>query len=356
MASQEYASHAARIGKFKGAILKHATPVEVLSRQGKQVKMPQNMSDTYVARRWLPYGATATSAATQNQFFQAGTGDRANALVQAHQIAEGITPTPDSITPVDVQVVMQQYGCLYGFTDKTFHLYEDDVPKAMIEQTGERVGLVNEMIVWGALRAASNVFYGGSGVSLATVNGPLTLNFVRKIVKSLQANHGMEVSRVLKPSAEFDTSAVSGGFFVFCHTDLEPDIRDLPGFTPTEKYASGTPMPREVGKVERFRFIASPDLPSIQDAGAAVGLLGLSSTTGANIDVYPIVVIAQNAFSQLAVRGLSALDPTFIPPGKKDKSDQLGQRGYVGTSWWKACLIENHGWLAAGFVGSKLLN
>ena len=60
-------------------------------------------------------------------------------------------------------VVMQQYSCLYGFTDKTFELYEDDVPQAMQEQVGERVALVNEMIVYGALRASTNQFYGGTG-------------------------------------------------------------------------------------------------------------------------------------------------------------------------------------------------
>jgi hypothetical protein len=98
---------------------------------------------------------------TQNQFFQNGTGDRGNALVQAHQIQEGVTPSPDSITPIDITVVVQQYGCLYGFTDKTAELYEDDIPKAMIEQVGERVTLVNEMIIWGALRACTNQYFGG---------------------------------------------------------------------------------------------------------------------------------------------------------------------------------------------------
>src|SRR5690242_15313679 len=124
MAMQNYAAVAQRIGKFKGAILKHAQPLEVLGKTGRQVEYPKNNSDTYVARRWLPYGATATSASTQNQFFQNGTGDRGNAIVQAHQVQEGVTPAPDSIVPIDITVVMQQYGCLYGFTDKTFNLYE----------------------------------------------------------------------------------------------------------------------------------------------------------------------------------------------------------------------------------------
>ncbi len=356
MAMQNFTLTPGRINKFKGQIHAHAVPAEVLGRTGRQIPMPNNQSDTYVARRWLPYGATATNANTQNQFFANGTGDRGNVIVQAHQVQEGVTPAPDSIVPLDITVVMQQYSCLYGFTDKTYDLYEDDIPKAMTEQVGERVTFVNEMIIYGALRACTNQYFGGGGTTVATVAGAITLGLVRKIAKNLQANHGKPVNKVLKPSANYGTDAVAEGFTVYCHTDLEPDIRDLPNFTPAEKYASGTPMPNEIGKCERFRFITTPDLPSLQDAGAAIGSTGCSSTSGTLIDVYPFLVAAQDAWGQVAVRGKNALNPTFLPPGEKSKSDPHGQRGYAGTIWWKAVMIENQGWMAVGFVGSKVLS
>lgn len=355
MAIQTFALTPGRINKFKGEILAHAVPLECLGRGGRQVKMPRNSSDTYVARRFLPYGATSTNANTQDRFFQNGTGNRDTAISQAHLTSEGVTPPPESITPVDITVVMQQYSCLYGFTDKTYDLYEDDIPKAMVEQVGERMTFVNEMIIYGALRACTNQYYGGTGTTLATVNGGLTLGMVRKIAKNLQANHGKPVNKVLSASGNFGTDAVAEGYTVYCHTDLEPDIRDIAGFIPAEKYASGTPMPNEIGKVERFRFITSPDLPSVQDGGAAIGATGLYSTTGTNIDVYPFIVTAQDAWSQIALRGKESMDPTFIPPGAKSKSDPFGQRGYAGTIWYKAVMIENAGWMAVGNVGSKTL-
>jgi len=94
----------------------------------------------------------------------------------------------------------------------------------------------------------------------------------------------------------------------------------------------------------------------VQNGGAAVGATGLYSTTGSSLDVYTLIVLAQDAFSQIAVRGLDSLDPTFLPPGQKSKSDPHGQRGYAGTIWWKACMIENNGWMAVGQVGSKVLS
>jgi hypothetical protein len=218
---QNFSLTPGRINKFKGEILAHAVPLEVLGKTGRQIPMPRNNSDTYVARRWLPYGATATNASTMNQFFGNAPGDRGNAIAQAHQIQEGVTPPPDSIVPMDITVVVIQYGCLYGFTDKTYDLYEDDIPKAMIEQIGERVTLVNEMIIWGALRGCTNVYYAGAGTSVGTTNGALTLGMVRKISKNLQANHGKPVNKVLKSGPNFGTDAVAEGYTV-CRAGAVP--------------------------------------------------------------------------------------------------------------------------------------
>lgn len=352
---QVYGLSEGRYNKYKGEILSHAVPKEVLNRHGRQIQMPKNSSDTYVARRFLPYGATATNSTTQNTFFPTADGDRGNVIVQAHQVQEGVTPAPESIVPMDVTVVVTQYACLYGFSDKVYHLHEDDIPKEMIKQVGERVALVNELYLWGLLRGCTNQYYGGTGSTLATVNGGLTLPFVRSITKSLQANHAAPVNSVLRADAKFGTDAVAEGYTVFCHTDLEPDIRDLPGFIPAEKYASGKPMEGEIGKCERFRFITSPDLPSFQNGGAAIGATGLYSTSGTSLDVYPFIVIGQDAWSKLAVRGLSSLAPTYIPAGVPSASDPFGQRGFSGTIWWMAGMVENNGWMAVGNVGIATL-
>lgn len=354
MAMQTFALSQGRLNKYKGEIISHAVVVEVLGRYGRQVQMPQRVGDTYISRRYMPYGASTSSP---NTFFPTATGDRGNTIVQAHLTAEGVTPPPESIVPMDVTMVPSQYSCLYGFTDKTFYLHEDDIPKEMIKQVGERVALVNEMIDWGVLRSCTNQYFGGtaSAVSIATVDGPVSLGLFRRITRSLHSNHAKPVNTMLKAGAAYGTDAVAAGYTIFCHTDLEQDVRDLPGFIPVEKYATGKAMEHELGKVERMRFIMSPDLPSYQDAGAAVGSTGCLSTSASNIDVYPFVVMGQDSWSQLSVRGLNALNPTYLPPGQKTKSDPFGQRGYAGTIWWKGASVENNGWMAVGFVGARTL-
>lgn len=355
MAMHTFGLTAGRINKFKGEILKHAIPCEIFARQGRQIRMPKNSSDTYVARRFVPYGATTTSATTQNRFFQDGNGDRANTVVQAHLTQEGITPLPESLTPVDQSVVLQQFSCLYGYTDKTADVYEDDIPAQMKIQIGERAAFVNEMILYGQLKASTNQFYGGTGTTIATVNGKITLNLLRKIAVNLVGNHGKSVKKILKAGPDFNTSPVFEAFCVFIPSDMEPDVRDLANFTAVEQYASGSPMPYEIGKVERFRFMVHPDLPSQQNGGASVAGTGLKSTSASNLDVYQFIVLAEDAFSQIALRGTDVMKPSVVPTGTSSSSDVFGQRGYVGMIWWKAVLRENDGWMAVGNVGITAL-
>lgn len=349
MAMQGYALQAARIGRYKGKTLKRAIAKEILASAGRQEKMPRNSSDTYIARRWLPYGATSTNANTINRFVQAGAGDRTNAIVQAHQIAEGVTPPPDNIQAVDVSVQMQQYGYLYGFTDKTYVFYEDNIPAEMADIGANRMVLVNEYIIYGALRGSTNQFFGGTGTTRATVNGQLTLPLLRLVAESLVGNHAEPVNKMLKADQTFGSTSLYDAFDVYVPYQLESDCRDLPNFKPVEDYPAGaTKRPTEFGKAERFRFLFHPDLVAIQDSGATVASTAgqFTSTSGTNIDVFQPIVLAQNAFSQIAVRGEEGFDATVLTPGQKDKSDPNGQRGYHGCTWWKAVMVENPGWMA----------
>jgi len=163
-------------------------------------------------------------------------------------------------------------------------------------------------------------------------------------------------NRILKAGPAYDTSAIEAGFLVFCHTDLEPDIRDVEGFVPTAKYAQRSVINEyEVGSVERFRFICSPELASYADSGEAISGTDLFSTTGTNADVYPLIVCGADATFDVALKGSKSFNMSVIPHTQKDKSDILGQRGYVGAIFWSAALVTNNGWMAVGEVARTAL-
>lgn len=330
-----------RIGRLKGEILAHAIPVEVLSMGVSMKRMPKNGGEIIVYRRWVPYGATV---ANPNRF----TVDPL-----AHITQEGVTPNADVLTAQDISVQIQQYSCLYSVTDKTVDLSEDGaiIPDEMKKQVGERMGLVREMIRYGVLRACTNRFFAG-GTSRATVDEKLTLPFLRRITRGLKLNHAKMKTSILAPSPNYQTAAVEASYMVFASTDVENDIRDLPKFTPVAEYGTRKPVsPEEIGSCENFRFCLSPELSSYQDSGAAVGATGLFSTSGTNIDVYPVIVMAEDAAHDVALRGAESLDPTWLPPNTKDKNDPLGQRGYIGAKFYAAAFISNQGWMAVGEVG-----
>ena len=114
-------------------------------------------------------------------------------------------------------------------------------------------------------------------------------------------------------------------------------------------------MPNELGAVERFRFITSPEFVAVLDAGVAGGVTGLQSTLVNKVDVYQFIVCAADGWSQVALRGKESMDVTFLPTGMKSKPDPFGQRGYAGAIWWKAVMVENPGWVAVGEVGIPAL-
>lgn len=346
MSIQRLATQAARIGKLKGDILKGAIPVEVLGITGVNKPMPKNNSAVQVFRRYLPPGGVDNRWITSGNM-QTYASDR--------ETVEGQTPDAGTLSAVDVQVTLKQYAVLYALTDQTVDLYEDDLAGEMKTQTGETMGLIREMVRYGELRGATNVYYAG-GSSRSTVNSTLTLNLLRRVTKSLMINHAKRITKVLSSSGNYGTQAVEAGFLVFCSTDMEAAIRDLPGFTNVVDYGSKQPInENEIGSVERFRFILSPELAGYVNAGAAVGSTGLFSTGGTAIDVYPVVVCGEEAWGQVALRGAAAMDVTWIQPGTKDKSDPLGQRGYIGAKAYHACVILNQGFMALIEAGTPNL-
>lgn len=336
MAIQTYSSPTpGRLGRYAGEIMRHAIPTEVLRKPITQYDMPKNKSDTLVVRSWVPYQATVSAPNTWT------------VTAESHITQEGVTPDADTIVARDVVLTLNQYMCLYALTDRDYDLYEDDVADAMKEQVGERMGLVAEMAVYGKMKAGTNKFFAGGVASRNLVASAINSQLIGKVVRSLEANHAKKINRFLSPSQNVGTSSVEPGFIWFTHTDSEWDIRQLPGFTPTADYGNRQLMcEEELGSWQKTRFVISPELYPYNAAGAAVGVTGMKSVGGANIDVYPNIVLGRDAFAQLKLRGSAVLEPIWLPPGMKDKSDPGGQRGYVGAKFYHTCEITNQGWMA----------
>ena len=109
-------------------------------------------------------------------------------------------------------------------------------------------------------------------------------------------------------------------------------------------YGSRQPLcPEEVGSVESIRIILTPMLTPVLDAGSAT--LNGMKTSGTKADVYPLVIIGQEAYGLVPLKGANAITPSVINPDVKTKDDPLGQRGYVGWKTYFAAVRLNEAWL-----------
>lgn len=313
------------------AMLKHAEPIKVLSSFGMQKEMPQNSTDTIVFRRAVPIDAGANGAP--------------DVTVADYLLQEGVTPASNSITYEDVQATLQEYGILLKLSSKAEATYEDDIPKDMVQLTGEHMGTLEELICFNSVRGGTNVVYADAAdASRTDVNSVITLNRLRKVARTLEAAHARRVTKKLASGPNYGTSAVMPGYLVFCHTDVEADVRGLTGFVPTVEYASGSTVhEREFGAVENFRFISSPYFKPWADAGGAKG--STSSTTGTNSDVYPVLVVAEDAWGQVALKGMGAIKPIYLPAKQTNHANPLGRFGYVGAQFMKTALRLNENWM-----------
>lgn len=323
-------------------MLEHAQPITVLGDFGTQREMPQNSTDTLVFRRTLPFGASTTGTAIEGTSRYQGTPD-----IQASNfvLAEGVTPNANTISFQDVSVTLQQYGILFKYSNKVEQLYEDDIPGEMVKLTGETLAEVMEMVRYGTLKAGSTVLY-TNGSSRSAVNTPVSLNALRKAARTLESNRARRVTSRLAPGVNFGTRAVQPSYIVFNHTDAVSDIRNLPGFTRVEEYGSFKPIhDREIGACEDFRFISSPLLKSFAGAGSST-VNGMLSVGGSNVDVYPFIIIGEDAWGQVALKGMSAIKPVVLKASQTNHANPLGQFGYVGASTWFAAVRLNDAFMA----------
>ena len=343
MSIQNYGTVASRnLIRAAQGMLEHAQPITVLGDFGTQREMPQNSTDTLVFRRTLPFGASAVGTTIEGSARYQGTPD---ITASNFVLAEGVTPNANTISFQDVSVQLQQYGVLFKYSSKVEQLYEDDIPGEMVKLTGETLAEVMEMVRYGVLKAGSTVIY-ANGSSRSAINTAISLNSIRKAARTLESNRSRRVTSRLAPGVNFSTRAVQPAYVVFCHTDAVSDVRNLPGFTRVEEYGSFKPIhDREIGACEDFRFISSPLLKSFAGAGSAT-LNGMLSISAGNVDVYPFIVIGEDAWGQVALKGMSAIKPVVLKASQTNHANPLGQFGYVGASTWFATVRLNDAWMA----------
>lgn len=304
-------------------LLTRANPLLVIERFAQTKPLPANATKSMTFRRY-----TALALATT-------------------PLTEGVTPSGQKLSKVDVTVTTQQYGDFVELTDVIADTHEDNVLKENMTLCGEQAANTLETVRYGVIKAGTNYLL-ANGSARTDVNTAFTLNLQRKATNLLKRQNANRITSIVSASPKYSTEPVAPAFIGLCHVDVESTIRGLTGFTPVEKYGEAmAALPGEIGKVEDVRYIATTVFEPWADGGGTKAGSGTTmiSTSGTSADVYPVIILARDAYAVVPLKGKDSVVPMVLNPGTPRGGDQLGQRGSVGWKTWHAAVILNDAWM-----------
>jgi N4-gp56 family major capsid protein len=307
-------------------LLTRAMPYMVLEKFGQTYPIPQNNTKTAKFRRYFLQGATGAAGSGSGNYF---------VPLALTPLLEGVTPAGNRLANADYTVQLNQYGDYVTITDVVMDTHEDPILSEATDIMAEQAGMTIETIRFNILKAGTNVFYANGG-SRAAVNTPMVLSLQRQITSSILRQNGKMITQVVKSTPDYRTEPVEAAFIALGHPDIETDVRSMTGFIPTKQYGTTTPYENEIGAVERVRYLTSTIFAPFPDAGGTKGLM--RSTSGTLADVYPILIIAKDAYGIVPLKGKDSITPMVVNP-KPAPGDPLAQRGTVGWKAWQSAVI-----------------
>jgi len=299
-------------------MLARAEPALCMAKFGQLQPIPRNKTNTVRFRRYNSFTPNTVP------------------------LVEGVTPTPDQITASDVQAVLAQYGRRTQITDVIEDTHEDPVLAEYSEVMGELAGQTQELVIYNQIRAGTNVLF-NNGSARNAVNTAITTTTLGRALRTLKRQNAKYITKMLAGTDKVGTSPIRPAFIGFCHPDLENDLQALTGWRNPVEYGTYSPIAEnEIGSWREIRFLSSTLFTPFADAGGAVG--SMISTSGTSADVYPIIIVAENAYGTVSLAGSTAVTPIVLNPKPSD-SDPLAQRGHVGFKMYGTAVILNDAWM-----------
>lgn len=317
--STEYGDISPRTAGYASKeLLTRAQPHLVIQRFAQTKPLPTKSSKTQTFRRYNKFPNTPTA------------------------LTEGVTPSARQLDATDVPVTLTQYGDRVQITDVIEDTHEDPVLMEATGIMGEQAAEMLENVAFNVIKAGTNVIY-TNGALRTAVNTAVGKAHIRRAVKLLKRQNARKKTKIVRSTPDYGTEAINAAYIGLVHPDCEGDIREIPGFVPVEKYGSMTPFESEIGKVEDVRFVTSTMFAAWANGGGAAGST-METTGGTNADVYPLIILGEDAFACVPLKGKNSVTPMVVK-AKPSDSDPLAQRSHVGWKAMFAAVILNDAWM-----------
>lgn len=304
-------------------MLKTADQQLVLNRFFKQYQTPKNVTNQFKFRGRNLFAPLTTP------------------------VAEGVTPSGQTLTYRDITGTYDQYMSWVEITDVASDFIDSDIWRDSKDNLAQQAGETNEMQAWTVATSGNSVSYSNSAASRGATVTPFTLNDLHRATRNIRRNRGLMVQEQLSPSINVGTQPIEKAYLCFCHTDMEPVIRGLAGFVHVSEYGSTKGLEFEFGSIENVRFITTAMFEPYRDTrvGGAVGTNVPADSDATKAAIYPMVFYAQEAIGCISLKGINAFTPIVRMPGTPSDTDPGGQRGSVANKWYYKAAILNEAWL-----------
>lgn len=285
-----------------------------------------------------------------------------------------------------IQGTMQKYGFFYEFSNDAlnFDTQADLLQSMSREAVRGATQLQEAMLQKDLLDNCGTVYVPGTGFAdwdtdtTASLKATVNASAIPTYKDFMKFKLMLDDLRVPGSTSMFtgtryiDTKTIPSARFAFISNALLPtleqikDFNNNPAWVPVEQYAAGGyTHPKEVGKIGNFRFIVVPEGQYWAGAGATVDTTTTGSTDGnyratnGKFDVYPILVIGDDAFTTIGFQTSGKDGKIKVMtkmPGIETASfdDPYGSRGFTSMQWWYGFLAQRPERLACMYTVAEL--
>ena len=261
---------------YQGLLLDEAGPKLVFNQFGQKAKINRSVAE------WRKF----------------------EALANAKQLTEGITPDGSALKMNTVTAQVKQFGDYVTTTDIVSLVSIDPIVSEATKVLGNSAGISVDTLTRNALVGGTNVILAG-GVSDES---------------ELTAEHRLsraEIIRGVRQLRRENTPTIDGSYVIVIHPDNEADLMLDTAFVDAYKYADKTMLfEGEIGKIQGARVVVSTQT-KIWKKG--------------DLGVYGCLMFGADAYGVVELEG-GGMEQIVKPLGSGGSADPLNQRATVGTS------------------------
>jgi len=280
------------------ALLKRSKQRTVHNLFGRKFTLPQKNTDTMAFRR-------------QNNM-------NSDPVV----LSEDSDPAPETITKVDIQVTVQEFGKVTLLGRKVLLVVEDDTASETADNLSQCMHIMLDKVtrdVWDASVAQISCLNGTNGNAITE----LTQTDVDRAIAYLDENETEKMTPIIEGSSKFGTGPIEAAYWVTAHVKVKPDIKALDSYVPTSGYgAQEAVLQAELGATDEARWVTSTLVKVSTDAAP----------------VYNNTFVGANAYGYVGLDEVST-EMIMKPLGFNDYLNRFQSMGF--TAYFNAAILDD---------------